>query len=436
MVSWFRRRWAAALVLLALWLPAVSQAQAPDPARVPVRVPAVSQASTPDPARVPVPAPVRAQAPAPAPTTIRPAKPGEASLALQIALHEVDEDRRAPLQEAARRAIQQVEADLGVRLTGTLYVDFVGSEDAFAQVMADHGVRGWQEEWLAGLALLGQQRVIVHVNGSRALTTSETIHHELVHIALHALSPHAPLPRWYQEGVAMYLAGELTWERIKQQAGAGPLGQLESLSKLDAGFRGSQVAVERAYAMAAGFARYAVNRAGGERAAIGRFHALLLQGIGFDNAFAMTFGERPAELYSLYAALSAESTSAWTLLMDDSILWLLISLLGVVAMTTQWRHRPELHDDDEPLDLEAIAAAGRAATAARWRRAEYVEDLFEGPGWPTGGGDGGGPTEDRLSNALTAAADEPEPLASAAQSDEDAADEHGMGPSAFVPCCG
>lgn len=394
-------------------------------------LPGQGQAETPDPA----PAPARVSAVAPAPTAIRPAKAGEAGLALQVNLHEVDEDRRGPLQEAARRAVQQVEADLGVRLTGTLHVDFVGSEDAFAQVMAAHGVRGWQEEWLAGLALLGQQRVIVHVNGSRALSTSETIHHELVHIALHALSPHAPLPRWYQEGVAMYLAGELTWERIKQQAGAGPLGQLESLSKLDAGFRGSQVAVERAYAMAAGFARYAVNRAGGERAAIGRFHALLLQGIGFDNAFAMTFGERPAELYALYAALSAESSSAWTLLMDDSILWLLISLLGVVVMTSQWRHRPAFDDDGEPLDLEAIAAAGRAATAARWRRAEYVEDLFEGPGWPPGS-ERADAAADALAGLPSGTAEtDVQPLDAATQTDDSEAESATRGPSAFVPCC-
>ena len=308
-------------------------------------------------------------------TVIRPASGQDPALVLQIALHEVDNDRLAPLRTVAERAVQQVQADLQVQLTGQLYIDFVGTEDAFAAVMAQHGVHGWQEEWLAGLALLGQQRVIVHVNGSRALSTQETVHHELVHIALHALSPGKPLPRWYQEGMAMYLAGEVTWERLKQQAGAGPLGQLESLSQLDHGFSGSQVAVERAYAMAAGFARYAVNRAGGDRASIARLHRLLVEGVGFDAAFAQTFGQRPDTLYSLYATLAAESTSAWTLLMDDSLIWLLISLLGVVAMTQSWRTRPVFEEvDDEPLDLEAIAAAGRAAARARWQGQHFARE--------------------------------------------------------------
>jgi hypothetical protein len=299
-----------------------------------------------------------------------------------VHLHGVEPERRAPLVQTAEESLERVQGWLQQRLDGPLDIDFVGSEAEFDAVMRAHGVRGWDERWLAGLALLDQRRVIVHVNGTRALTTRETIEHELVHIVLHAASGGAMLPRWYQEGVATLLAGEATYDRLRAVTGAAALGQLDSLDQLDQGFLGSQVAVERAYATAAGFLIFASRRSA-SATPVADLQRRMQQGIGFDAAFQLSFGGAPAEWYGLYASHMQAAASLWAMLLSDSSIWSLVSALGMLAMLQAWRHRPRFDeqgatpaadDDDEPIDLEAVAAAAEAARVRPWQRRDFRVD--------------------------------------------------------------
>jgi hypothetical protein len=230
--------------------------------------------------------------------------------------------------------------------------------------------------------MLDQRRIIVHVNGTRALTTRETLEHELVHVGLHAASRGRFLPTWYQEGVATLLAGEATFERLRDLAGAAPLGQLESLRNLNEGFHGSQVARQRAYATAAGFLQFATRRVGGI-SAIGDVQKRLQEGATLERAFAMTFGAPPEDLYAAYATQIQASASAWAVLFSDSAIWSVVSLLGMFAMLQAHRNRPRAEpqpsgdpEDDEPIDLEAVAAAGQQALNRPWQRAQ--RPLLEG----------------------------------------------------------
>ena len=301
-------------------------------------------------------------------------------LELRVHLHEVDDDRREPLTKAVKEAADNVQAYLRSGLDGAVDIDLVGSEDAFSEVMAKHSVSGWDERWLAGLAMLQERRIIVHVNGTRALTTRETLEHELVHVGLHSASGGRYLPAWYQEGVATLLAGEATFERMRDLAGAAPLGQLESLANLNEGFHGSQVARQRAYATAAGFLQFATRRAGGI-GAIGDLQKRLQEGAALERAFAMTFGAPPADLYAVYAAQIQASASAWAVLLSDNAIWSVISLLGMFAMLQAYRNRPrperaagDSGEEDEPIDLEAIAAAGQQALRRPWHAAQLARD--------------------------------------------------------------
>ncbi len=330
--------------------------------------------------------PVWAQRPAEKAPAVVPAIPAlsvySGGLELRLRLHDVDDDRREPLAKAVKEAADNVQAYLRGGLDGAVDIDLVGSEDAFSQVMADHAVQGWDERWLAGLAMLDQRRIIVHVNGTRALTTRETLEHELVHVGLHAASRGRFLPTWYQEGVATLLAGEATFERLRDLAGAAPLGQLESLRNLNEGFHGSQVARQRAYATAAGFLQFATRRVGGI-SAIGDVQKRLQEGATLERAFAMTFGAPPEDLYAAYATQIQASASAWAVLFSDSAIWSVVSLLGMFAMLQAHRNRPRAEpqpsgdpEDDEPIDLEAVAAAGQQALNRPWQRAQ--RPLLEG----------------------------------------------------------
>jgi hypothetical protein len=299
-------------------------------------------------------------------------QPEPGPLHLHVELHDVEPERSKPLEKLARQAVNQVQEDLMTGLSGDLHIDFVGSPAAFKHVIESHGASGWPENWIAGLALLDQDRVVVQVNGPGALLTSEVVRHELAHVALHALSGGTGLPRWYHEGVAMYLAGETTYERLKEQSGASAFGELDSLAQLNHGFGNeNQVAAERAYAVSAGFVRFAVLRAG-DRRSILLLHARMRAGLDFPTAYTATFGMSPDSLYSLYGAHIGQHASRWTMLLTDSTLWALVSVLALLAMSMAWKNRARFEPDGEPLDLEAIAAEGELALRP-WKRRDFSQ---------------------------------------------------------------
>ncbi len=281
-------------------------------------------------------------------------------LSLHIALHDLDDARRPPLERLTRRALRDVEATLHARMEGDLHVDFVGGDVAFRKVVGKHGGgSGHAEPWIAGLALLHADRVVVRLGGHGLLRTSEVVRHEIAHVAIHALAGQRWLPRWYHEGVAMVVAGEATFDRLREGIGASAFGQLDDLGQLDAGFHGNRIAAERAYAISAGFLRFAVRRSG-QPSSLADMHRRMALGLDFGPAFIATFGLAPEQLFEIYVQYIGTSSSRWTALFTESAIWSLVSVLFVIAMLLGWLRRPVL-EDGEPMDLAAIAHAGEAA---------------------------------------------------------------------------
>lgn len=280
-------------------------------------------------------------------------------LQLDIQLHGVSDDRRRPLEKLTRQALSAVQTDLQTWLAGELHVDFVGSPEIFAQVMEAHKAFGWPESWISGLALLDQDRIIVHVNGPGALLTPETVRHELAHVAIHALTEgKASLPRWYHEGVATWLAGEDVARRLRE--GLPETDSRGSLADLDLRFRETQKTVQTAYATSANFIRFALARAGNTRA-LWALHARMRAGLDFDAAWTATFGMSPAAQYELFGAMTDASDPEWLRVMADNTLWSFASVLAMVGLVWRWRRRPQVVLEDGPLDLEGIAREGDLA---------------------------------------------------------------------------
>lgn len=287
-------------------------------------------------------------------------------LRTHLTLHSVAEQRRAPLERLIRHALQDVERVLHARIEGDLRVDIAGSDRAFADVVRAHGGQAHAEPWIAGLAMLHDDRIVIRLDGQGLLRTGEVVRHEIAHIAMHALAGQRPLPRWYHEGVAMLVAGEATFDRLRESIGAGAFGQLDSLDNLEDGFAGNRVAAERAYATSAGFLRFAVGRTANP-AALADIHRRMAYGLHFEPAFIATFGLKPDALFELYAHYVGTAGSRWTVMLSDSVLWSLLGVLSFIALLVGWMRRPRLSDD--PMDLRAIAEAGEEAmrTGVLWR---------------------------------------------------------------------
>ena len=82
-------------------------------------------------------------------------------------------------------------------------------------------------------------------------------------------------------------------------------------------------------------------------------------GLDFGPAFTATFGLPPDGLFGLYSHYVGSASSKWLSLFSDTVIWSLIGFLAVLAMFTAWRRHPLF--EGEPMDLEAIAAAGEEA---------------------------------------------------------------------------
>ena len=297
-------------------------------------------------------------------------------LRLDVALHEVDEARRRPLEKITRQALSAVQTDLQTRLVGELHVEFVGSPETFASVMTEHGASGWPESWISGLALLDQDRIIVQVNGPGALLTGETVRHELAHVAIHALTAgKVSLPRWYHEGVATWLAGEDVSARL--QEGLPELDARGTLAQLNRRFSDSHKTVQTAYATAASFVRFALKRGGGAHALL-NLHTRMRAGLEFGPAFTATFGMDPDALYELYGAMTTSPDPSWLKIFSENTLWPVASVLAALGLLWRVWRRPKLVTEQGPLDLEAIAHAGELALRP-WRRPGFAIPQAEAP---------------------------------------------------------
>ena len=297
-------------------------------------------------------------------------------LQLNLELYEIEEARRPALHRIVRRSLESVQRELATSLQGKLHVEFIGSDDAWETRIDANGVNGpLAEPWIAGLALLERDRMLVRLNGPGLLFSSEVVQHELAHIALHALGGRRHVPRWFHEGVAMYVAGEATLKRLAQEP--GDFGQLDTLNKLNAAFQSHRLKVQRAYTSSGGFIRFLV-RSAKQPAPLAMLLRRMHLGLDFSPAFTATFGMPPEDLYADYARYLESSPSRWTLFASESVIWGLISLLSMIAMGRAWLNRPQF--DGDALDLEAIAAAGLAAQQAQvlWLDGEVMMAASDG----------------------------------------------------------
>lgn len=200
----------------------------------------------------------------------------------------------------------------------------------------------------ANLILLTQEPV--HPNGDHKLR--EVLRHELAHVALHAAVRGRHVPLWFNEGLAIHLAQENSFARIRTLWTAAVSSNLIPLRELDARFPKDIVGVPLAYAQSADVVRYLLRQQDDER------FRLLIQRVGrgqaFDRALYDSYG---MDLYNLERnwLVDVDSRySVWPVLFSGTLIWGGASLLIFVA----WRRKRRHH----------------RVTMQRWAREEALED--------------------------------------------------------------
>ncbi|MCC6902386.1 MAG: hypothetical protein IT377_25670 [Polyangiaceae bacterium] len=190
----------------------------------------------------------------------------------------------------------------------------------------------------------------VEVNARHDL--GEVFRHELAHVALHDAVGGRPVPRWFNEGVAVFVSGEGSVTRLQTLWMATVANELLPLGRLEKTFPTDALGVSVAYAQAADIVRYLVRREDQQR-----FIALLERvrtGSEFERALNESYGVDLATLEFEWRQDVSKRYTFWPALFSGSVIW--VGAIGLFVWG--WRRRKKRAE----------------RTLERWGREEAAED--------------------------------------------------------------
>ncbi|HZI50419.1 MAG TPA: hypothetical protein VFE29_01225 [Terriglobia bacterium] len=204
----------------------------------------------------------------------------------------------------------------------------------------------WAENvprWVAGYALAGSDAVVIFPSRSPSYpdrTLNDVLRHEVAHILISRASSRRPLPRWFNEGLAM--SAEREW-RFRDQTQlffelvSGPRKSLDTLDQL---FQGTERDQSRAYLLSGAFVRGLLNDNG--EATAGRILENVARGNSFESAFADVMGRSTAAAESDFWKSQRVWTSWMPVLFSQEVLWLAVTLLALLAIYRRRRRNAEI----------------------------------------------------------------------------------------------
>ncbi len=256
---------------------------------------------------------------------------------------------------------------LGAANTDSYDLYVVGSEPQF-----DSLVRGVFPHWGAAVAIPQLNRIVLkslHLKRSKK-TLATLAAHEFAHLQTHARSG-GRAPRWLDEGLAMYFAGEWNYESFLSLSMAAARGNLISLAEIESLNSFSESQAQVAYAESYMAVRYFFEYYGAE--GMRDVLAGLKQGLSIDSAMQNAFGLSEVQFEVEAFADIRDNQTLMGIVMGSSLFWGALALVVVIGFVramlnrkkryAQWEEEeryqstdfdygdpdnPEKIDDDEP----------------------------------------------------------------------------------------
>ncbi|GIW71133.1 MAG: hypothetical protein KatS3mg102_0675 [Planctomycetota bacterium] len=236
----------------------------------------------------------------------------------------------------------ELEARLGLELPSPLHVHLAPTDRHFEEtVRALAGGRS-PPAWAQAVAIPRAPALVIRLRGlqpagSGSLAT--VLGHELAHAALWAVGPE--LPRWFEEGIAQWAAGERLEPLVRNRlAGMARGGTLPALQELERDFPPHAPEAQLAYQVALAFVDWLAERGGPERlrAVLGRAAA----GAPFARAFEEVFGAPPRGYELVFREQLAAGFRWWVELARLEAVLALAALLAIAAFVRHRRRRRRL----------------------------------------------------------------------------------------------
>jgi hypothetical protein len=179
----------------------------------------------------------------------------------------------------------------------------------------------------------------------------DVLRHEVAHALIWRVSGGRPIPRWFNEGLAMAAERQRGIQDQTELLYQLVTGSRTDLSALDRLFDGSQSDQTRAYALAGALVRNLLQQHGPSVC------AAILQRVGggesFDNAFSDVIGVRPATANAEFWQHQSFWTDWLPILTSTDILWIVVTVIALVAIYRRQRKNREIEkrweeeEDDE-----------------------------------------------------------------------------------------
>ncbi len=186
--------------------------------------------------------------------------------------------------------------------------------------------------WSLGYAISPASLVVLLVDRVPAYpdhSLEQVLRHEIAHVLIHRAAGGQPIPRWLDEGLAIYWAREWGIDDRGRVWLATVRHDTLALDRLNQDFQAGPTGAGRAYALATAFVRDLIAQQGPQVGAriLQRVRSGAPFPLAFEQATGLTLGSAEAEFWS-----RLDFWNRWVpFLTSSTTLWLLITGLALVA---------------------------------------------------------------------------------------------------------
>ena len=184
-------------------------------------------------------------------------------------------------------------------------------------------------DWGAGCAFPARGRIYIHLEQHDPEALQRTLVHELAHVALFRRAGGVRLPRWFDEGLSMWLAREWQHRQSLDLAVATLAGQVHSLSQLETLLEFPESQARRAYAES--FSAVLFLQKIGGRGIWGELLEEVERSGSFEQALPEVLGLSSAEFDEAWVLHVQREFNPLRLMLNSGLLWLGIIGLAVLA---------------------------------------------------------------------------------------------------------
>ncbi len=189
------------------------------------------------------------------------------------------------LFEAAKTALAQLEKDAGVTVQDPVSLWIYESYEELRSAM-EQGAK----EWTGGVSYSDMGVILIGISESNVAWGKRAVAHELSHVVIDQAThnPFGDLPRWLNEGLAMYAEGPMESQYKTSLDRAVSQGKLLSLKTISSNFPADSNAATLSYAESYSVLKYLIDTYGRDKMA-----ALLnvfKEGATYDGALKKVYG--------------------------------------------------------------------------------------------------------------------------------------------------